>query len=141
MRGVSVAIIGGGRWARALSMRLTQNLRRQRGKEQNLRRVMQYQPPPDLPRIDTYYDQPERAKAPPKAAPPPSARSGGDATLQMSADALLFAAGEVYADTIELAELVEADLIIMAVPAAKVKPLLETLRDVLKPQLRWSSPT
>lgn len=133
MRGVSVAVIGGGRWARALSMRLSQNLRRQRGKEQQLRRVMQYQPPPDLPRIQTYYDQPERAKAPTKA--PPSARSGGgDSTLQMSADALLFAAGEVYADTIELGELVEADLVIMAIPAAKVKPLLETLRDVLKPR-------
>ena len=133
MRGVSVAVIGGGRWARALSMRLSQNLRRQRGKEQQLRRVMQYQPPPDLPRIQTFYDQPERAKAPVKA-PAPSARSGGDSTLQMSADALLFAAGEVYADTIELGELVEADLIIMAIPAAKVKPLLETLRGVLKPR-------
>ena len=62
---------------------------------------------------------------------PPSARSGGDSTLQMSADALLFAAGEVYADTIELNELVEADLVIMAIPAAKVKPLWRLLRDVV----------
>lgn len=133
MRGVSVAIVGGGRWARALSMRLTRAQREPGAVAGKLRRVMQYQPPDNLPRIDTHFDTPGRAERP-KAAPPPSSRSGGDATLQVSADALLFAAGEIYADTIELRELVEADLIILAVPAAKVKPLLETLRGVLKPK-------
>lgn len=126
MQAVSVAVVGGGRWARALMQRLSHSRSSFRS---NLGRVMRYQPPADLPRIATFVEPPERAPKP--SSVPPSGRSGGDATVQISADALLFAAGEIYGDTIDLHELAEADLIILAVPAAKVKPLLETLGGVL----------
>lgn len=133
MQDISVAVVGGGRWARALAQRLSHNREGLHGRIVHLghiSRVMRYQPPADLPRISGFVEPPGR---PVKAPVPPSARSdgGGDATVQISADALLFAAGELYGDTIELDELVEANLIILAVPAAKVKPLLETMRGVL----------
>lgn len=132
MQDISVAVVGGGRWARALAQRLSHNREGLHGRIVHLghiSRVMRYQPPADLPRIASFVAPPER---PVKAPVPPSARSdGGDATVQISADALLFAAGELYGDSIELGELVEANLIILAVPAAKVKPLLETMRGVL----------
>lgn len=51
--------------------------------------------------------------------------------MSIAADALLFAAGEMYGDTVEVEELAEADLLILAVPAAKVMPLLKTLGAVL----------
>jgi len=126
-----VAVIGGGRWARALVQRLSHDQSSLNGHivhRGHIRRVMRYQPPADLPRIATFVEPPER---PARPAGSPSGRSAGDATVQISADALLFAAGEIYGDTIELEELPEADLIILAVPAAKVKPLLETMVGVL----------
>ena len=55
-------------------------------------------------------------------------------TLQMTADALLFAAGEVYAESIDIEELRDADLIVLAVPASKVKPLLRSIAGVLRPE-------
>lgn len=129
MSAVSIAVIGNGRWARALSVRLSHNQRQLKGR---LRRAMQYQPPPDLPRLATFAEPSEMVVRVPTAAPKRSG-GGGDETLQMSADALLFAAGEVYADSIEISELREADLIILAVPAAKVKPLLRSIAGVLHP--------
>jgi glycerol-3-phosphate dehydrogenase (NAD(P)+) len=129
MQGISVAVVGGGRWARALAQRLSHNQNNPSGHTGFIRRVMRYQPPADLPRLATLLDPPEREK--PAQKPAASARSGGDATVQISADALLFATGEIYGDTVELDELAEADLIILAVPAAKVKALLETLGGVL----------
>ncbi len=131
MQAISVAVVGGGRWARALAQCLShhQSDKQGHGASSPIERLMRYQPPADLPRMATAIEPPER----PISAKPPSGsgRSIGDPTVQVPADALLSAAGEHYGDNIELAELVEANLIILAVPGAKVKPLLETLAGVL----------
>ena len=130
MKAVSIAVIGNGRWARALSVRLKHNQRQWKGR---LRRAMMYQPPPDLPRLATFAEPSEMAIRIP-TPPVKRAGGGGDETLQMTADALMFAAGEVYADSIDIAELRDADLIVLAVPASKVKPLLRSISGVLRPE-------
>jgi glycerol-3-phosphate dehydrogenase (NAD(P)+) len=130
MKAVSIAVIGNGRWARALSVRLKRNQRQTKGR---IRRAMLYQPPPDLPRLATFAEPSEIVVRVPTAIPK-KAGSGNDETLQMTADALMFAAGEVYAESIDIDDLRDADLIVMAVPASKVKPLLRTIADVLRPE-------
>ena len=129
MKAVSIAVIGNGRWARAISVRLKHNQREWKGR---LRRAMLYQPPPDLPRLSTFAEPSELAMRIPTLTPKKPG-GGGDETLQMTADALLFAAGEVYAESIDIEELRDADLIVLAVPASKVKPLLRSIAGVLRP--------
>ncbi len=130
MKAVSIAVIGNGRWARALSVRLKHNQKQWRSR---IRRAMLYQPPPDLPRLATFAEPSEMAMRVP-TLPAKKSGGGGDETLQMTADALMFAAGEVYADSIEVGELREADLLVLAVPASKVKPLLKSLVGILRPE-------
>ena len=132
MKAVSIAVIGNGRWARAISVRLKHNQREWKGR---LRRAVLYQPPPDLPRLSTFAEPSELAMRIPTLTPKKSG-GGGDETLQMTADALLFAAGEVYAESIDIEELRDADLIVLAVPASKVKPLLRSIAGVLRPDPR-----
>lgn len=128
MKAVSVAVIGNGRWARALSVRLKHNQKQWRSR---IRRAMLYQPPPDLPRLATFAEPSEINLRIP-SLPPKKSGNGADETLQMTADALMFAAGEVYADSIDLSDLADADLLVLAVPASKVKPLLKSIAGVLR---------
>ena len=58
MKAVSIAVIGNGRWARALSVRLKHNQKQWRSR---IRRAMLYQPPPDLPRLATFAEPSEIA--------------------------------------------------------------------------------
>lgn len=124
MRDISVAVIGGGRWARALALALAGTAQR-RGT--GIARVMQYRPPRDASHHASRHLKDvgtQRAQKP---------KAGEDATLQMTAAALLTAAGEAYAEPIELSELIEADLIILAVQARMVRPLMRAARRALRP--------
>ena len=101
MSELSVAVIGGGRWARALSMVLAQNQTKTSGR---IGRVMIYRPPRD-PSAPSSVLAEATLRTPSRQSMAPKKPSGGDETLQMTAAALLSAAGEVYADQIELGEL------------------------------------
>ncbi len=130
MKELSVAVIGGGRWARALSMVLAHNQMKSRGR---IGRVMQYRPPRD-PALGSGSQGGRLTKDRPGSAKPAAAKkSGEDETVQMSAAALMDAAGEIYAEQCELGEVIEADLLVMAVQARTLRPLLRGARRYLRP--------
>jgi len=128
MSELSVAVIGGGRWARALSMVLAQNQTKTSGR---IGRVMIYRPPRD-PSAPSSVLAEATLRTPSRQSMAPKKPSGGDETLQMTAAALLSAAGEVYADQIELGELPEADVLILAVHSKTVRGLLRTIKRQLR---------
>ena len=95
MQAVSVAVVGGGRWARALMQRLSHSRSSFRT---NLGRVMRYQPPADLPRIaslqrrhglrfvlDHYASMPADGSAPAAAWDALQALAEGGAWVKLSA--------------------------------------------------------
>jgi glycerol-3-phosphate dehydrogenase (NAD(P)+) len=127
MKELSVAVVGGGRWARALSVVLAHNQPKAIGR---IGRVMQYRPPRDP--AHSAGGQGRLTKDRAGAGAPKPAKTGDDETVQMSAAALMDAAGEVYAEQIELGEIVEADLIVLAVAARTVRPLLRGARRYLR---------
>lgn len=128
MRELSVAVIGGGRWARALSVVLAHNQLDAKGR---IGRVMQYrqQSESSIAKSAQSGRLSRDRLSSHKAA---HSGQGDDETVQMSASALLDAAGEVYAEQIELAELIEADLLVLAVQARSVRSLLRGARRFLR---------
>jgi glycerol-3-phosphate dehydrogenase (NAD(P)+) len=127
MKELSVAVLGGGRWARALSVVLAHNQLKGKGR---IGRVMQYRQPSSGKAQSAQSGRLSRDRL--SVSQGLGSMPGDDATVQMSASALLNAAGEVYADQCELSEIIEADLLVLAVQARSVRQLLRAARRYLR---------
>jgi glycerol-3-phosphate dehydrogenase (NAD(P)+) len=127
-----VAVIGGGRWARALAGTLVHNQQRA---PQRIARVLLYRPPKDPSRaagdppgddlIPIESDHPVLPARP--GAVPDLGSVGSAGTTGSPADAPVDASADSMGPgivSIELPELAQADLILLASPAATVRGLL-----------------
>lgn len=109
MSGLVVAVLGGGRWARALCATLAENARRA---PERVAGVLHYRPPR------------EESAAPsgPPAEDSPASPTAGESGA--AAGTTLARLHELGVQSIQLADLGRADLLILAVPAATVRSLL-----------------
>lgn len=151
MKELSVAVLGDGRWAHALTGLLTNNQHRQRGP---IKRVMHCSPPraseapPSAltPATVTADSEDETimgisaaaltglATSMPDIPPRGSVNAGSEDATMMGLPNVSLANGVGREPAIELSEVGSADLIFLTVPAAEVRTLLRKLRAVLRPQ-------
>ena len=107
MSGLIVAVLGGGRWARALCATLAQNSRRA---PERVAGVLHYRPPR------------EDAAGPPGDEPLAGAAADGSAPSGATPPATRLT--ELGVQSVQLGDLGRADLLILAVPAATVRAVL-----------------
>ncbi|MBL8632800.1 MAG: NAD(P)-binding domain-containing protein [Myxococcales bacterium] len=114
MSGLTVAVIGGGRWARALAGFLLHNQRRA---PDRITKVLHYRPPRELVRAQ------EDNRSEPDAAPLDVAVAAGEVPDVSAVDSAQQAERR-QVTSINVSELGQADVIFLAVPAPSVRKVL-----------------
>lgn len=120
MSGLVVAVLGGGRWARALCATLAENARRA---PERVAGVLHYRPPREeaAGAAGSGFEEPPAA-APPAGCTAPAAP--GAASAPSTKTPTVARLHELGVQNIKLSDLERADLIILAVPAPTVRGLL-----------------
>lgn len=127
MSPLTVAVLGGGRWARALAALLAHHQRKQPGR---IARVLHYRPPRPTPKAPPTIVDPDELSHQ-EALLPGAVVGAGAADAAASAKSPVAASGESGVVAIGLEELGQADLLFLAVPAASVRSLLRAASPAL----------
>ncbi len=117
MTSLSVAVIGGGRWARALASFLLHNQRRS---PERISKVLHYRPPRELIRAGQEDSRSEHEQTAAHTDVPAAAHEVPDVHAVHSAQGV----EKTQVTSIALSDLASADVIFMAVPASSVRKVL-----------------